>query len=417
MFDPTAALEHAISRGEIDVPPYPSVAQRLRELVRGQRYNLEQLSDVIRSDAALSARILGVANSAAHRPTNGEVASLAHAVSLLGTDQIAQLALSAAVSDGACADGPLRALRYLVWKQSLCTAFMSQALAPSRQLDSEAAFLCGLLGGLARTVTLACLERAALEARPVQKLSAEQWLALINAHEREVGRLIAQKWQLPSQIRQVVSGSPRGGGPPSRTSIAMFQLVTTMRSVVELIDRSPTIDAIALAELVPESAERHTLVELIRTLPSLVEPLGGAAPEREKDVSSPPARASVSLLAPGSVSLPGVLHVVSYTAHIIKAKQSIELEAIRLGASGAVLVGASLPTNWMTKLKLECAPEPVELWANVKSCVAVDGVYRSEIQPFGLSGEPQRQWSNAVAHAAKSADAQASASARPVTPS
>ena len=399
MFDPTEALARAIARGEIDVPAYPSVAQKLRELVKSQRCTGERLSEVIRSDPALTARILRIANSAGMRPANGEVISITHAVGLLGTQQISQVALGAQVSEAVCADGPLRDLRYLVWRQSLCVAFMSQALAASRKLEPEATFLCGLLGGLARTVTLAYLERAAVSSKTPLSLTAEGWLELVNAHERDAGRLIAQKWQLPALIRQVVAGSPRAGGPPSRTSVAVLQLVTQVRAIFELLDLSPTLDEEALKALVPSADERRIVIDLVRSLPALIEPLGTPLTE----IATSPKRRSAepSLLATSKSTLPGVLHPVSFTVQIIKAKQKIDLQAILLGAAGVVLTGPLLPTNWMAKMRLECQPEALEIWGNVKSSAEVEGTHRTEVQPFGMNGEPLRLWSNAVALASK----------------
>jgi HD-like signal output (HDOD) protein len=388
--DTEVAIAGAVSRGEINVPAYPAVALRLNELLARDDYNLEEVSELVSADPAVSGRVLGVANSEGQRSAAGDIVSLPEAIARLGSKQVAQIALGAAVSEAACSPGPLLDLKYLTWRQSLYTAFVARELARLRRGDSEAAFLCGLLTGLGRTVTLAAIEQVS---RGAQALPAATWLAVVERKHRLIGALIAGQWELPESIQHALE--PDGSGPRS----PLGEVVAAAQRVVDELERSPALNEEALVALLPDGRERDAIVALSRQLPALAEAL--VAPRAATAGQPQP-----NLVTKPASELRGELHPVTVTITTRKDKESLQLQASMIGLGGAVF-SSPIPfqENWVMNAEFDCQPAPVKLWMTVKLCEAEGRGHRVEAQPFAIGGDVKRAWANAVAWAGRSSAA------------
>jgi len=129
------ALEQAVierlEQGTLRVPPYPSVALALRQLVSQQNYGLDEVLKLISNDPSLVADVLRCANSAFFG--RGTVTSLQQAVGRIGAQQVTRLALVSGLTEAVRAPGPLAAMRRQAWEMSLASAAICQLLAPQRE--------------------------------------------------------------------------------------------------------------------------------------------------------------------------------------------------------------------------------------------------------------------------------------------
>lgn len=402
LFDPDAAVADALARKNIVVPPYPAVAVQLNRLINSDDYDVAKLSEVVSMDPVVSAIIVGVSNSTRFARPAGVVTTVEQAVSLLGATEVAQIAMAGGLSDVACAPGPLADLKYLVWRQSVYTAMSSKHLAPMRSVDPAEALLCGLLIGLGRTVTLACIERVIAKDTQAKALSAAQWMSIVERQQSTVGVYIAHKWEVPSVFVEVLSGlgeEPEDASLPPKGG-QLGELVLTMAECVHVLDANPLPDRIAVRELLRSERECDAFLEFAPGLPSLLSALtsGRTKPPRRRPRRLQPV--AVSMVLPAASSLSGDLHSTACGALLKRSRGDLVLKVERLGLSGAVLVSPeALRANWATRLVIQCEPAPIDVWVSVKTTIPCENGHRVEVQPFALGGEAALSWQDAVTHA------------------
>jgi putative nucleotidyltransferase with HDIG domain len=103
-----------------------------------------RVAEIVRTDPSLTARVLRVSNSVAYNQKD-KVESVLHAVVLLGTNRIRQMALAAAVQDvfRGIPSGLLDMRAF--WEHSIAVALCSELIGRHLRVDTENAFIAGLL--------------------------------------------------------------------------------------------------------------------------------------------------------------------------------------------------------------------------------------------------------------------------------
>jgi len=186
------------------LPTLPTVAVRLLALTRDPEAELAQVAEVIRTDPAISAKLIKAANSSLFG-FRYEVKSLERAVNLLGTTVATSLALSFSLTDDALLRGPLRKHYEDYWQESIVQAAAAETLAKKiLSQPAEDYFLCGLLQDLGRLAMLKCLGTdyvPALEAADAADtpLCVREAAALGFDHV-EIGSKLMEHWKLPDAM-------------------------------------------------------------------------------------------------------------------------------------------------------------------------------------------------------------------------
>ncbi len=129
--------------GDTSVPTLPQVAVRVIELVSDPNSSVNQFAEVIKTDQALTGRLLRVANSAAFAQ-RGQVTKLERAMVLLGMDRLKAMALGFHLSQAAGKDADDDARK--LWAQSLFRGWVALRIAEKihREVAGEA-FIVGLM--------------------------------------------------------------------------------------------------------------------------------------------------------------------------------------------------------------------------------------------------------------------------------
>jgi hypothetical protein len=141
----TGLTAHAIDR----LPSPKGVALALTKACRREDTNLQEIAKLLRTDPALSGRLLGLANAAALG--GQQLASAEEAVVRLGLTRVSQVALAFSLIDQHGA-GSCRNFNYAgFWNHALLMAATSQALgAPQRLGVAGDLFTVGLLAQIGR---------------------------------------------------------------------------------------------------------------------------------------------------------------------------------------------------------------------------------------------------------------------------
>jgi diguanylate cyclase (GGDEF)-like protein len=273
------------------LPTMPGVALRIVDLCRSDEVSLAAITDVLKQDPALSARILRYANGSAIG-LRGTVTSVQRAAVLLGALTVQTLALSFSLTTSlqAARVGGFDHRRY--WRRSLFCAASAQAIAATVGLPNpEVLFIAGLLqdvGMLVLAHTLGpeyarVLDRAG---NMHDDLIATERAALGFDHAA-VTALFATDWNLPDFFVEAAHAShasptARVAGPPTtRDAITLSSHLADIFCADEVALASQRAQAVA-----------HTLMglgrsELERILASTTEIVATGADLVDVDPGSP----------------------------------------------------------------------------------------------------------------------------------
>ena len=129
-----------------EISTLPAVALRLMEVAGDPASSAADLKDVLESDTALCARVLRCVNSAAYA-VRTKITNLQQAIAYLGSKQIRNLAMTAAVSDLFKTDAAVNSYsRTGLWKHLVAVGICARLIARRRRMANfEDMFLAGLL--------------------------------------------------------------------------------------------------------------------------------------------------------------------------------------------------------------------------------------------------------------------------------
>jgi len=194
-------LVQDLESGHLQLPTLPEVALRVRDVVDDENANASQIAAIIGQDAALSARLLQVANSPLYRGRQ-EIDRLPMVISRLGNKLVRNLVTSQVMKQmfqatNDMVDQRLRA----VWEHSVQVAAISRALAGQVPgVEPEQAMLGGLLHDIG---ILPILYRA--EERDELLDTPGLLDHLIESLHTRVGGAILKHWKFPGALIAVAA--------------------------------------------------------------------------------------------------------------------------------------------------------------------------------------------------------------------
>lgn len=206
--------------GDTSVPTLPQVAVRVIELVSDPKSSLNQFAEVIRTDQALTGRILRMSNSAFFAQRE-PVTRIERATVMLGLDRIKAVALGFHLSKIAASDdGEFSTKR--MWTQSLFRAWAAFRLAEmyDRTVTGEA-FVVGLMAdaGLPMMAKLAgeSFGKVVNPSDPPAKQYLSEFKSLPFTHV-DVIQALCQMWKLPPLLTKAICGHHRPAGAVSKSN-------------------------------------------------------------------------------------------------------------------------------------------------------------------------------------------------------
>jgi len=212
-----------------DLPPLPQVATRVIQISEDSDTSSEELQNVIRTDQALSAQILRIANSAMFGMYR-EVTTLTQAILTLGFSTARAVVLASSVKD-LFNRGPAGPQARFLWEHALATAITGSAFGKALKFpETEEVFLAGLMHDIGKSVlALKFPDRygALLES---SRTNAEDGLALeIDAFGFDhamVGEALLRSWKIAEGFQAAVRWhhEPFQAPPEHRRLVALVAL-------------------------------------------------------------------------------------------------------------------------------------------------------------------------------------------------
>ena len=191
------------------LPPLPSTVVKLITVVNDPRSTIDEIVEAIKYDQAVTGEVLKLCNSA-YFGLARRVTSLDDAMLCLGTVKVLQMVMSVHTNGlMSQAQGGYGLEPGMLWKHGVGVALASSAIAQRTRLpNASLAFTGGLLHDIGKVVLNTYVADAFVEivSRVTDEnmaFSEAEQVVLGVSHE-EVGRRIAEKWDLPEPIVRCV---------------------------------------------------------------------------------------------------------------------------------------------------------------------------------------------------------------------
>lgn len=226
----------------------PDVYLRLKSVIDSPDTSMADVAQVISQDPSLTARLLKMVNSPFYGFAS-KIDTISHAINMLGTRQIHDLALATTVVDSFSGFINEYLNFYDFWKNSVYCASNARLLAfYSNNRDTERPFVAGLLHDIGHLVMY---QKIPNETSQAASLAEEQQMPLFLAERdvigfdyAEVGAELLNHLNLPESLKQIT----RYHNEPSKAS-DQFKLETTIVYIATQITNAVEIDTPVTEEL------------------------------------------------------------------------------------------------------------------------------------------------------------------------
>jgi len=205
----SADLKRIIRRVQ-DLPTLPRTVLKITELVNNPKSSAKDLAGVITDDQVLTARLLKLVNSSFYGFPQ-RISEVTGAIVLLGFDAIRNLLLTTSMFDLFSNKGKKdRFRREELWDHSLACAVGAKVIGAYLRYEKiEELFVSGLLHDIGKIVEMLFLPEDFLK---VVSVVDEENVLMTSAEDRvlgynhsEVGRLLAERWNLPSKLVRIIA--------------------------------------------------------------------------------------------------------------------------------------------------------------------------------------------------------------------
>jgi len=203
-------------------PMLPQVALDVLQLAQQADVKFTEVVALLQRDPVLAARVLSIAQSSAYA-ARSPVLTLHQATVRLGLKTMRDVVLEAAMNMKVFRVPGYEAAMERLSRHSTATAHVMRAVCRRTRVESEYAFLCGLLHDIGFAASL-----LALSNDPTWRAATFEELApvLDEVHE-EASAVLARMWHLPEPIQKLVADhhepAPGGGGEQVNASLIVSE--------------------------------------------------------------------------------------------------------------------------------------------------------------------------------------------------
>ncbi len=214
-------LASELSKGKVDLPSFPDIALRVRQILADENVTQEQVVRVVGSEPALAARLLQIANSAALNFTGKAITELRTAINRMGHNMVRSAAIAFAMSQLKKVDS-LKGLEQpldKLWKDSAAVAAMSHAVARRfSKVNPDTALLAGLLHGIGKLYILTRSSK-----HPALFADQTTYNQIVRDWHSAVAKALLENWDMAEEIVCAVSDyedmERDHGGPVDLTDV------------------------------------------------------------------------------------------------------------------------------------------------------------------------------------------------------
>jgi len=198
-----AEVRRQMLSNSLDLPVVSDIATTITQLTNSEGTGIGEIAQLIKTDAAITAKLLSIANSNFYRGLT-RIDNLNDALMRIGLKEARRYVL-AMVNRNAYRGGRSITAQYAesTWQHSLATATATRMIAEVLKLPSPDKFYTlGLMHEIGVSVILAAVDEAGKKGADV---TTELICELVHDLHEEVGAYIARRWRMPEEFEQAVA--------------------------------------------------------------------------------------------------------------------------------------------------------------------------------------------------------------------
>jgi HD-like signal output (HDOD) protein len=195
-------LARDLTAGELELPGFPDVVMRLHRTLGDEKSSVKDIGQLIRSEPALAARLVQLANSAAFNSSGREISDLRAAITHLGFNVVRSQATTFAMRQMEQMQWlkPIGAQLAEIWKTSNHVAAICSAVGKRVDgVQADEALATGLFHLLGKLYIFTRALRDGVDAHTIA-----EWESAINDWHPTIARAILDHWSIPSRIAEAV---------------------------------------------------------------------------------------------------------------------------------------------------------------------------------------------------------------------
>ena len=243
-------LARDLKDDRLELPAFPDAVLRIQHALQSPDTGINDIVTILQSDAALAARILKTANSAAVRRSDKEITDLRTAVTRMGVGLVRTTAIAFAMrqlrlKDTYTAAG--RAEIEKIWHDSIRVAAVCAVLAKRyTRLNADQALLTGLLHVLGRLYVVMRAEEHIKE-RPTERIDVREIMA---GWHTAICTAIVASWGLPEALQHAVENQDQvdlalEGGVTLTDVLIAAKALAAAADPAELAGKCPAIERLS----------------------------------------------------------------------------------------------------------------------------------------------------------------------------
>jgi HD-like signal output (HDOD) protein len=202
-------------QAESDFPALSESVGAINRITASDRESVNQLSNTILKDFALTSKLLKLANAAFYgRPGGGAISTVSRAVVILGFDAVRSIALSLILFDNLQNRAQAQQLKEEFLKVLYAALFARELAEKAGVRDAEEAFIGAMLHHLGRMLMLfyfpaeMAAVHEAMAARGITEALATT--EVLGASPEQLGITVARNWGFPECLVQSMKHLPPG---------------------------------------------------------------------------------------------------------------------------------------------------------------------------------------------------------------
>lgn len=201
-FEFVRSLAGELSSGKIDLPSFPEIATRVRQVLQDPKSSIDQVVRLVGSEPALAARLMRVSNASAFNRSGKQVTDLRTAINRIGYSMVRSAAMAFAMSQlrrGAKLERLQSRLDQL-WQISTQVAALAYVLARTcSKVNPDEALLAGMMHGIGK---LYIMTRAAQH--PELFVDNETLDEICGSWHASIGKAILENWEFSDLMANAV---------------------------------------------------------------------------------------------------------------------------------------------------------------------------------------------------------------------
>lgn len=214
--------------------PFPPVVVALARMVTQEEVRFKEIARMVRSDAAVSAAVLRMANS----PLLGcrrQVNNVLHAVAMLGLERLKGLVLTVTLRKFLSSMLEVPALMGC-WRHNLACGFLCEELAAACFLPKDTCYTAGLLHDIGRLAFLAAFPSDYVRVLDLAERGHRNMLEcereVFGLDHCEAGQWLVEEWEFPEEFSAITGAHHQEPAWGSADKLTLVRLSCRMASAL-----------------------------------------------------------------------------------------------------------------------------------------------------------------------------------------